>query len=64
MEHEIIHLPKERWKGTTIPIRYKTDKYYDVMVNKRENGFSVEIEKKDFKECLLEVGNMNPIPSN
>ncbi|MDF2884435.1 MAG: GCN5-related N-acetyltransferase [Clostridiaceae bacterium] len=27
MEYEIIHLPKEKWKGTIIPIKYKTDKH-------------------------------------
>ena len=50
MKYEIIHLPKEKWKGTIIPIRYKTDKYYDVIVNKTDKGFVIEIEKKDFTE--------------
>ena len=49
MKYEIIHLPKEKWKGTIIPIKYTTDKYYDVIVNKTDTGFIVEIEKKDFK---------------
>jgi len=50
MEYEIIHLPKEKWKGTVIPIKYTTDKYYDVLVNERDKGFTIEIEKKDFTE--------------
>ncbi len=50
MEYEIVHLPKEKWKGTKIPIGYKTDKYYDVIVNKTDKGFNIEIEKKDFIE--------------
>lgn len=50
MVHEIIHLPKEKWKGTIIPIKYKTDKYYDVLVNKTDKGCTIEIEKKDFAE--------------
>jgi predicted N-acetyltransferase YhbS len=50
MEFEIIHLPKEKWKGTVIPIKYTTDKYYDVCVNKTDKGFAIEIEKKDFIE--------------
>lgn len=53
MNYEIIHLPKEKWKGTIIPIRYKSDKYYDVIVNKVENGFNIEIEKKDFLEPVI-----------
>jgi predicted N-acetyltransferase YhbS len=50
MEYEIIHLPIEKWKGTIIPIRYKTDKYYDVTMNKIDKGYAIEIEKKDFTE--------------
>lgn len=50
MEYEIIHLQKEKCKGTVIPIKYKTDKYYDVSVNKTDKGFIIEIEKKDFAE--------------
>lgn len=53
MEYEIVHLPKEKWKGTIIPIGYKTDKYYDVIVNKIDKGFTIEIEKKDFTEPVI-----------
>lgn len=52
MCYEIIHLPKEIWKGTLIPIGYTTDKYYDVIVKKTHNGFGVEIEKKNFTEVI------------
>lgn len=50
MEYEITHLPKEKWKGTIIPIKYTTDKYYDVNMKKTVEGFTIEIEKKDFEE--------------
>ncbi|MEG0772572.1 GNAT family N-acetyltransferase [Clostridium sp.] len=50
MEYEIVHLPKENWKGTIIPIRYTTEKYYDVIVNKTDSGFAIDIEKKDFED--------------
>ncbi len=50
MEYEIIHLPKEEWKGTTVPIGYTTDQYYDVLVNKTEKGYTIEIEKRSFEE--------------
>lgn len=53
MEYEIVNLPKEKWKGTIIPIGYKTDKYYDVIVNKIDKGFTIEIEKKDFTEPVI-----------
>lgn len=50
MEYEMVHLAKEEWKGYIIPIKYTTQQYYDVVVDKKENGFSINIEKKDFKE--------------
>jgi len=50
MEYEIIHLAKDKWKETIIPIGYTTDKYYDVVVNKTDKGFTADIEKKDFRE--------------
>ena len=53
MKYKIIHLPKDKWKGTIIPIKYITDKYYDVCINKTDKGFAVEIEKKDFTELVI-----------
>ncbi len=50
MKYEIIHLAKEQWKGTILPIKYTTDKYYDVSVNKTGSGYIIEIEKKSFPE--------------
>ena len=52
MEYEIIHLPKDKWKGTMLPIKYTTDKYYGVLVNKTDNGFTIGIQKKDFEEPI------------
>lgn len=62
MEYEIIHLPKEQWKGTIIPIGYTTDQCYDVIVNKTDNGFSIEIEKKDFAEPITRTPEENNFP--
>lgn len=50
MGFEIVHLPKEKWKGAIIPIGYKTEKYYDVAMNKTDKGYTIEIEKRDFNE--------------
>lgn len=52
MDYEIIHLSKEKWKGTILPIKYTTDKYYDVIVNTKDNGFTINIEKKEFVESV------------
>jgi len=53
MKYEIIHLPKETWKGTVVPIRYSTDQYYDVSVDKTGAGFSIILEKKAFAETVM-----------
>lgn len=50
MKYEISHLTKEKWKGTIIPIKYSTDKYYDVSMNKKDSGYTIDIEKKSFTE--------------
>lgn len=62
MTYEIVHLPKEKWKGTLLPINYRTDKYYDVCVNKKDNGFVVEVEKKDFAEPVTHTQEDNDFP--
>lgn len=53
MEYEIVHLPKEKWKGTIIPIGYKTGMYYDVSVNAKGRGFTIELEKESFTEPVI-----------
>jgi predicted N-acetyltransferase YhbS len=62
MEYNIIHLTKEKWKGTIIPIGYETMKYYDVLVNKTDKGYMIEIEKKDFAEPVLHTPDEYDFP--
>lgn len=62
MEFDIIHLPKEKWKGTILPIQYTTDKYYDVTVNKTEKGYAAEIEKKVFTEPVTHTADEYDFP--
>lgn len=62
MEYEIVHLPKDKWKGTVIPIKYTTDKYYDVSVKKRDNGFAIDIQKKDLKEPITHTPEEKNFP--
>lgn len=49
MNYEIIHLPKETWKGTPIMIRYTTEEYYDLETTVDSNGFNVKMVKKQFE---------------
>ena len=52
MDYDIIHLPKDKWKGTTVPIGYTTNEYYDVDLRKNTSGFSIEIQKKKLTEPI------------
>lgn len=49
MNYEIIHLPKEIWKGTPILIKYTTEEYYDLETNVEKDGFNVKMVKKKFE---------------
>lgn len=48
IKDNIIPLPKEQWKGTVIPMRYTTEEYYDVDMQKTANGYDVAIHRKKF----------------
>lgn len=62
MNYNIIHLPKDKWKGTVIPIKYTTDQYYDVIVKERDNSITIEIEKKDFLEPVTHSPDEHDFP--
>lgn len=47
-KYEIIHLPKDQWEGTVIPMRYTTEEYYDVRIDNAGNGFKVSMQKCKF----------------
>lgn len=45
--YEIIPLPKEQWKHVVIPMRYTTEEYYDIEIEKTDMGFRVKLQKKE-----------------
>ncbi len=48
MDYKIVNLKKEEWKGYPLLIGYTTNEYYDVVVDRGDKGFSLNIEKKRF----------------
>ncbi|MDE7186912.1 MAG: GNAT family N-acetyltransferase, partial [Lachnospiraceae bacterium] len=48
IKDNIIPLPKEQWKGTVIPMRYTTEEYYDVDMQKVTDGYEIAIHRKKF----------------
>lgn len=49
MEHKIIPLPKEEWKGTPIWLKYTTNEYYDLEKTEDDSRFEVRMVKKKFE---------------
>lgn len=48
-ELKIQELSKENWKGTLLPVSYLSDYYYDIWIEKTEDGFHIPIKKKHFE---------------
>lgn len=48
MNYEIIPLPKEKWKGTPILLKYTTNEYYDLETIENDECFEVKMVKKKF----------------
>lgn len=46
MNFDIVHLPKEKWQDTALPIGYSYDEYYDVAVVKSSEGFRADFIKR------------------
>lgn len=46
-KYEIIHLPKEQWKGHPLPITYTTESYYDVVIAEKADGFLLRLQRKN-----------------
>ena len=46
--YQIIPLPKEKWEGTVIPMRYTTEEYYDVSMEKESDGYVFEMRRQKF----------------
>lgn len=49
MNYEIVHLPKETWKGTPILLKYTTEEYFDLESTFDDNGFKISMIKKKFE---------------
>lgn len=52
MDYEIIHLPKEQWKGQILPIGYTTMEYYDVEIVRSGDDFRASFTKKKLEEPI------------
>ena len=51
-QYKIIHLPKEQWRNVSIPMRYTTEQYYDVKIQKNIDCFHIELIKEKLMEPI------------
>ena len=50
---QIEFLPKEKWKGTPVPLTYRNDSYYDLEISPlNENGCTVSLVRKPAEPFL------------
>ena len=52
MNYEIIPLPKDKWKGTPILLKYTTNEYYDLETIENDDCFEVKMIKKKFNNTV------------
>ncbi len=49
MEHKIVPLPKDEWKGTPIMMKYTTEEYYDLEISESDEVFGARMIRKKFE---------------
>ena len=59
---KIISLPKEEWEGVEIPMRYTTEGYYDVQIERDASGFHVRMQRKKFDEPVSHYPEEHDFP--
>lgn len=60
--HKIIFLPKEKWKGTVIPMVVSSGEYFDVEISETENDFNVRMIKKPFARAVTHTPDEYDFP--
>jgi len=54
---KIISLDREKWQGYEFPFNYTSQHYYDIVIDRLDNGFNVSLIKKPFNEEYVNVPN-------
>lgn len=62
---EIIALPKDKWKGTTIPMIIRSDSYYDFEIDPLDkNGCSISIVRKPAEKEIVHTPEEEDFPDS
>ena len=64
-EIEIIALPKDKWKGTPIPLVTRSDSYYDFDINPLDkDGSTIKIVKKPSEQEIVHTPEEYDFPDS
>ena len=64
-EIEIVALPKEKWKGTPIPLVTRSDSYYDLEIEPLDQkGCTIKIVKKPSEQEILHTPEEYDFPDS
>ena len=61
-EYIIQKLNKEEWKGMLLPVDYTSQYYYDIRIEKTEDGFRIPICKKQFETPFTHLSASGDYP--
>ena len=61
-EYKIQKLEKEKYKGTYIPVSYTSEYYYDIRIDKKDDGFIIPIIKKKFDKPFTHLPSDGEYP--
>ena len=65
MNYDIVALPKEQWKGTTIPMVTRSDSYYDLELSTLNNeGCTISIIRKSAEREILHTPEEYDFPDS
>ncbi|MBR1440114.1 MAG: GNAT family N-acetyltransferase [Lachnospiraceae bacterium] len=64
-EIEIVALPKEKWKGTPIPLVTRSDSYYDLEIEPLDQkGYTIKIVKKPSEQEIVHTPEEYDFPDS
>ena len=62
---EIIELPKETWKGVTIPLVTRSDSFYDLIIDSLDsNGCTISLVKKKAENEIVHTPEEYDFPDS
>lgn len=63
--YEIVELPREKWKGTAIPMVTKSDSFYDLVMEPMDrSGCRISLIRKEMEEPIVHTPDEYDFPDS